>query len=369
MTHTEGKALLVTSSGLGFGGLERYCGHLATLLQEHGLHVEVIRARTCRTFIARKLGALIQPLGDYMTPAPASAKGFSLVISDGVMAGRIKGPRVFAICHGTRQGLHAALQDGYGLGSRLFAPVGFWAECHSKREKTVIAVSRQVQRELAVFCKVHAVVVENPVNTSVFRPLSKVAVRARWGIPANARVGLFAGRWEPYVKGLDLWSEVVRLTPEIYWIAASSPPENALRSCPLSRVQILAAANDEEIAAAYNAADFAIQLSRYESFSYLLTEALACGVPVFSTPVGMAPELLSNSSCSYFLLPKVPEGGRNGVFADRVAGKIRSVGSRELKEAAEAGRAAVVERLAISRWKRQMSLVFGFQPLASRKTS
>jgi glycosyltransferase involved in cell wall biosynthesis len=41
-------------------------------------------------------------------------------------------------------------------------------------------------------------------------------------------------------------------------------------------------------------ADYLIQTSHYETFSTVVAESLACGVPVISTPVGIFPEIFGH---------------------------------------------------------------------------
>ena len=90
----------------------------------------------------------------------------------------------------------------------------------------------------------------------------------------------------------------------------------------------------------YQAADVYICCSSYETFNLALLEAAACGLPVISTPVGIAPEFVPGSSGS--------PGGKAGVI---VAADPRAVGAalgrmaadavwRRTMSAAAAGRAA-----------------------------
>ena len=50
----------------------------------------------------------------------------------------------------------------------------------------------------------------------------------------------------------------------------------------------------QDLTVLYEEADFTVLSSRYETFGTVLVESLACGTPVLSTAVGIAPEIINN---------------------------------------------------------------------------
>jgi len=46
----------------------------------------------------------------------------------------------------------------------------------------------------------------------------------------------------------------------------------------------------------YQTSSFLVQSSRYETFGTVVAEALSCGLPVISTPTGIAPEIIDRSN-------------------------------------------------------------------------
>lgn len=71
----------------------------------------------------------------------------------------------------------------------------------------------------------------------------------------------------------------------------------------------------EALARAYAEADLLILPSRYETFGLVLVEALAHGAPVLSTPVGIAPEIVSVGKTGWLYAPGDLEGFARGFLA------------------------------------------------------
>jgi len=61
-------------------------------------------------------------------------------------------------------------------------------------------------------------------------------------------------------------------------------------------VEFLGAVSQECLPLYYNAADATVVASYYESFCLVILEALACGTPVVSTKVGIAPVVLNGAN-------------------------------------------------------------------------
>ena len=147
--------------------------------------------------------------------------------------------------------------------------------------------------------------VVNPgVDLSLFRPGSVAAARARFGLPADAMVVLFAGRVQP-LKGPDI---VLRAAASL---AASSPelasrlvvvfiggPSGSEVGAPgrlatladslgiADRVRLEPPCPQAELADWYRAASLVMVPSHSESFGLVALEAQACGTPVVAAAVG-----------------------------------------------------------------------------------
>ncbi|MDF1553961.1 MAG: glycosyltransferase [Deferrisomatales bacterium] len=144
------------------------------------------------------------------------------------------------------------------------------------------------------------------------------AARAALGIPGDAELLLFVGRFSP-VKGLDLLlralAVVVSLRPGVrLLVAGGDGPQGADTRAGVvlaaelgvaSRVAWLGSVPRRGMPRLYRAADLLAVPSRYESFGLAALEALACGTPVVATRVGALDEVV------------VP--GENGGLVDEAA--------------------------------------------------
>jgi glycosyltransferase involved in cell wall biosynthesis len=112
------------------------------------------------------------------------------------------------------------------------------------------------------------------VDLGRFRQIERRAARARLGLDPERPYLLFPADPARPVKRHDRAVALARHFPEAELLA--------LRGVP-----------PEEVLFWFNAANAVLVTSDHEGFGLAALEALACDVPVFSTPVGIAPLLLS----------------------------------------------------------------------------
>jgi len=143
------------------------------------------------------------------------------------------------------------------------------------------------------------------VNLDLFRPAERAAARERLGLAPDADIVLYVGRFAP-VKGLDRLIVSVRQLRDrfsrlklliIGGDGSQAPNTQSLRGL-VDRLEMNTAVRFEgrieqpDLPLYYNAADLLAVPSHYESFGLVVLEALACGVPVAATPVGMVEAIL-----------------------------------------------------------------------------
>jgi D-inositol-3-phosphate glycosyltransferase len=162
------------------------------------------------------------------------------------------------------------------------------------------------------------------INMEKFVPLEKFLARGLCGLTAG-KIGLFVGRADP-VKGLDrLLDSVRRLDiPDFQLLIIGGESRNdggileqiSLRGADINtgKVNFIGPVSHHEMVNYYNAADFCVIPSYYESFSLVALEALACGTPLLAADVGGIREVVGNTG-SCLVLPDAS--------ADNLAGGMR----------------------------------------------
>ncbi|WP_374399955.1 glycosyltransferase [Niveibacterium sp.] len=229
------------------------------------------------------------------------------------------------------------------LGARLRRPV-CWsvrdtpdaAHGHSRFTRLTIALSRwyvgrvarifNVSARSAAYCAERlgwpaerTEVLPNGLDLSRFRPdpASREAFRAAQGWPTATPVVAMVARWSP-VKNHRLFLEAAAALrayqPEVRFVligkdldAANATLAGWLAELGLpDAVALLGPRHDVE--ALYPAFDLLALTSKSEGFPNVLAEAMACGVPVVTTDVGDAAEIVGDTGS---IVPPTPQ-----TFAD-----------------------------------------------------
>jgi alpha-1,6-mannosyltransferase len=132
------------------------------------------------------------------------------------------------------------------------------------------------------------------VDTQVFRPQARDAIwRHSLGLPANARVLLYAGRFAPE-KNLPLLVEAVQSLGRPYWLLAIGggplpPSGERVRVLPYER-------HAHRLARVMASVDGFVHAGNQETFGLGVLEAMACGTPVAACHAGGLAELLAGNT-------------------------------------------------------------------------
>jgi glycosyltransferase involved in cell wall biosynthesis len=189
---------------------------------------------------------------------------------------------------------------------RLYAAVyvhlNTWLERLSlQRSRSVVAVSGTVRNELLAMGvdagRLH--VIANGVDTAEFAP--GPAERARFGLPAEPVIALFAGDITTPRKNLDTVLRALQRAPGVHLAVAGhcdrSPYPDMARSMGLAdRVHFVGFRCDMN--ALMRSVDMFVLPSRYEPFGLVVLEAMASGLPVLTTiQAGVSGLIPSDAGC------------------------------------------------------------------------
>lgn len=178
---------------------------------------------------------------------------------------------------------------GYGIAYRMLERIGL------KRTERVIAVDSGTAKwyvERYPWLADRTEVVPVAVDLEHFRPMNREASRQRFSVIQQYAVA-YAGRLT-VEKRVDAVAKAMRNLPRAeLLVAGGGPEETRIRELASgANVRFLGPIAHGEMPMFLNAADLLVLPSEYEGMPTIAIEALACGVPVVSTPVGALPEII-----------------------------------------------------------------------------
>lgn len=170
------------------------------------------------------------------------------------------------------------------------------------------------------------------VNLELFQPQKKRLARRRLGFETDDIILLYVGRFEP-LKGLDILLEAIaclKSSNRLRLVIVGGDGEHnhahqtlkqKARELGISeKCLFIGPIEQKKLPPYYNSADVLVIPSRYESFGLVGLEALACGRPVVSTPVGAMVDQLRTAR-AVRVIPRIsPQSLAEGIqslIADR----------------------------------------------------
>ncbi len=268
------------------GGVERMCVLLAGLLEQQGWRTTIVGPQREATRWEFRLGA--GPLARSRSAMrSATAQDPDLIVTNGYLGASYprRVPRVH-VYHGTAVGAVRAVGAELPRRERVRHVLAYAsAEALSARGATaVVCVSSSAAAEVRRFYRVRGErVIANGIDVATFSPRPRAQARAQLGLGADGRYALFVGRMD-HGKGARLILEASRQAGFELLVAGRDGSPDAIN---------LGILDPQTLAVAYSAADCVLFPSMYEACSYVVLEALACGVPLITTRVGWVPTLLA----------------------------------------------------------------------------
>jgi UDP-glucose:(heptosyl)LPS alpha-1,3-glucosyltransferase len=199
------------------------------------------------------------------------------------------------------------------LFARIQRSVVLHAEC-------IVAPSRQLAAALSDIGVPPAIVREipNAIDLRKFHAVTfeeRTRLRAELALPVSATLLLFAGRLSR-AKGIELlveaWPQIVSRHADLCLVIVGGGEESydncerevidSIRRFNLGPKRVRMMGMRDDVHRFLQAADLYILPSLYEGFGVGIIEALATGLPVLVTPVGVAPQVIRDGE-NGFLFP------------------------------------------------------------------
>jgi glycosyltransferase involved in cell wall biosynthesis len=195
---------------------------------------------------------------------------------------------------------------------------GPWIRWALRRAAIVIALSHDLKRRVDALSggRARAVVVPNGIDGERFRPVDRTEARRRLTLDAPGRVLLSVGRLHSS-KGFDTVVDAVgRLgaqASDVHLYIVGAPDDEAdarpaiaaavARHGLEGRVHLVGPQNPEQLVDWYSAADLFCLATTREGSPNVLLEAIACGLPCVTTPVGGNPDAVRSAALGILVDP------------------------------------------------------------------
>jgi glycosyltransferase involved in cell wall biosynthesis len=222
-----------------------------------------------------------------------------------------------------------------------------------------IAVSDSVKKELeSVYGFDDVKIILHGIDTSVFKQAGedRKHLRQELGIPRDAFVGIFVGGWEAEKRN-DIMSCIISLHPDIYWLLILSRRGQECNVRERPNVIVKEEVQHTDMPLMYSLADFMLFPSAYEGFGLAIIEAMACGLPVITTNVGVAKSIYREQPFHKLLLHDISQFDAKDLTIISEKINVLKEDQKFRSEIVREGIALVRERFSLERWKKEMATV------------
>ncbi len=276
-------------------------------------------------------------------------KSYDIVIGHGLYGAFINHPKRVYVHHNTFAGEAQSLRglidsQSYFVCRYLYG----WIDKQAGKNAIRIAVSKSVADETQKYYhqKPHRII-SNSIDTEHFQQYDYYKSREHFNIPKNLWVGLFVGRAD-IRKGVHTLNSIIPQLPIKSTIILASPTISKILNTENDKIFMAKPISYDELPLLYSACDVLIFPSLYESFGLVIAEALACGLPVITSKVGVVPEIMGEEPA--FDQMVVDSGRDADGFINRI--KLLQENPEIGRRQAEWGRQLVEERFSLPRFKR-----------------
>lgn len=263
---------ILSSSKSSVGGVERFCAYLTRAYEEQGYSVSLL-GREDLTAAEAKIAAwgkkigIEQPVIGYFLGRKAMRRTSDLVVTNGMMGWSALNRPIINVQHGTFARSAERIDKGRHTPKYLVKRYvwGYFEGLAARRATQCVAVSDETRESVMTYYDVrNPVVILNAIDTELFRPME---------LPKKNQA-IFVGRFE-YAKGKDILEGMRQYLEKKDW-----------------QLIVAESMTQQELAVAYNESQVFLFPSLHEGCAYVLSEAMACGLPFLASPVGYVPTLI-----------------------------------------------------------------------------
>jgi len=169
----------------------------------------------------------------------------------------------------------------------------------------------------SLLSKFEALGIPNSLDTKVFKPISKSAVRNVLNIPQEKMVLLTVIQsLEDRRKGFSYLIDALRLleNPEDYFLCTVGNMSGKESGYPINYLHLGTIVDERLMAIIYNASDILVHPAIEDNFPNVVIEALSCGIPVAGFKIGGMPEMIENGQNGYLSNEIEPEGLKDQIL-------------------------------------------------------
>ncbi|MBP6385396.1 MAG: glycosyltransferase family 4 protein [Pseudarcicella sp.] len=199
-------------------------------------------------------------------------------------------------------------------------------------------------KQSSLFEKHPVVVIPNPIDTNVFKPMNKEVACGKLQISANKKHILFTSmRVEAIGKGYAYFEKAMNIiknnfaeqSQDIEILIFGEAKKSDFSSLPF-KVNILGKLDNlETIALAYSAAFIFVIPSLEENLPNTIMESMACGTPVVGFNVGGIPEMIDHKKTGYLAQYKSAEDLAMGIYWSLYQADYNSLSTNSRKKVEE----------------------------------
>lgn len=292
------KIALITPYAEYPGGVESVNKIIMNILTQEGHQVDLVTTDSYDTDCYNKI--MLKLIGLPCITAKrfkGVQEHYDLVIANGEFGWGINHDRAINVFHGCYKGFRNSLLRIISIRTYLILTRDILVQRYSAKGKYVVAVSEYIKDILEKDGITVEQVLSNCVDTELFSPTNC----------AKEEKYLFVGSYNYYAKGFDILEELADNGLTIDCVTNQRP------SLLLGWIQNM---KNSDLPRLYNKYKILLFPSRFEGMPMVPLEAMACGLPIITSNVGLGPELMkripefvvtSNNSAEYMDKIKIIE--------------------------------------------------------------